>query len=163
MVVAVIAVAIAGFAVASPVQQKLGSYTPSQQSAGGFIHSLATSTVIATTDLCSNANTQWLGTSALATGTLPAATSTYAACGGLANLGASVSGNIINDSTNTVAYSPGTGDVFKCETIGAGTSTVQGTCTASTLTILASSTVNYQVFFDTSSSSLVFLVGNNYK
>ena len=162
-VILAVGIFFAGQVLAPKPVNPLGGYNPPTQSYAGFIHSFSTSTAIATTDFCSSANVQWLGTSALATGTLPAATTTFAACPGLNNLGASVSGNIINDSTNTVAYSPGTGDVFKCETSGAGTSTVLGTCTASTFTILASSTVNYQVFFDNSSSSLVFLVGNNYK
>ena len=161
LVIAVLAVVIGGVALFHNSQQTLDGYVPNTQSPAGFIHSLSTSTNLATTDFCSSANTQWLGTTAAVTGTVPAATSTFAQCGFF--FGESIAGNIMNDSTNTVTYQGGTGDVFKCETQGAGTSTVQGTCTATGFTILASSTVNYQIFFDSSSSSLVFLVGNNYK
>ena len=156
----------AGYALAPKANPTLGGYNPPVQSYAGFLHTFSTSTVLATTDFCGNANTEWLNESgSAATGTVPAATSTYAACSALNNLGASVSGNIMNESTNTVAYLGGTGVTFKCETTGVGTSTVApgGTCTATGFTLLASSTVNYQVFFDTSSSSLIFLVGNNYK
>ena len=160
----VVAVAFAGYSFFFPATSvRLGSYVPPVQSAGGFTQSLSTST--AYTLACTPTNTQWLGTSALATGTLAAATTTFQACPNLNNLGTSVTGKIINDSTNTVAYVLGTGDVFKCETQAVGTSTIGagGTCTASTFTLLASSTVDISYLFDSSSSSLVIDVGNNYK
>jgi hypothetical protein len=134
---------------------KLG-YNPSTQSYQGFIHSLSTSTAIATTDFCSNANVQWLGTAAVATATLPAATTTFAACPTLNNVGASVSGLIVNDSTNTIDYAPGVGDVFKCQATSFATTTLQAGCTggtAGTLTVLASTTVQYTAYFDSSSST----------
>lgn len=142
----------------------LGGYNPPVVSAGGFVASYATST--AYTLACSQVNVQWLGTAALATGTISAATTTFAACPNLAVAGTSVGpSKIVNDSTNTVSYAGGTGDVFKCETVGAGTSTVGtgGTCTATGFTILASSTVDLSYMFDSNSSSLVIDVGNNYK
>lgn len=160
MIVALVAAFAIG-QVSSPV--KLGSYTPAVTSASGFSQSIATSTTLAANSFCDPTNIQFLNTTALATTTFAAATSSYAACTNLTAFGASVNGSFVNDSTNTIAFAPGTGDVFKCETGGAGTSTVAGTCTASAFSILASSTVSYSMFFDTASSSLVVLVGNNYK
>ncbi len=153
----------AGYSLAPKSEVKLGSYNPPVQSAGGFAASYSTST--AYTLPCSAQNIQWLGTAALATVTINAATTTFAACPNLANLGTSVLGKIVNDSTNTVAYVGGTGVSFKCETQAAGTSTVGagGTCTSSTFTILASSTLDYSYLFDAQSSTLILDVGNNYK
>jgi hypothetical protein len=164
---AVVVALVLGFfggRVTAPTSATFGSYNPPVQSAGGFVASYATST--AYTLPCSVSNIQWLNTTALATGTINAATTTYAACPVLNNLGASVVySKVVNDSTNTVAYVGGTGVIFKCETTAVGTSTVGagGTCTASTFTILASSTVDLSYMFDGSSSSLVIDVGNNYK
>jgi hypothetical protein len=142
----------------------LGGYNPPVVSAGGFAASYATST--AYTLACSPQNVQWLGTSALATGTINAATTTFAACPNLDVAGTSVVGSkIVNDSTNTASYAGGVGDVFKCETTAVGTSTVGagGTCSATGFTLLASSTVDISYLFDSNSSSLVIDVGNNYK
>ncbi len=142
----------------------LGGYNPPVTSAGGFVNSYATST--AYTLACASANVQWLGTGALATGTLAAATTTFAACPVLQNPGTSVFGSkVVNDSSNTVAYAGGVGDVFKCETTAVGTSTVGagGTCSATGFTLLASSTVDISYLFDSNSSSLIIDVGNNYK
>lgn len=163
--VAVVALVASFFTGQAFAPNKLGSYTPPVQSSSGFSQTISTSTTFAASSFCTPTNIQFLGSSALVTSTLPAATSTYAACTNLANLGASVGGQFMNDSTNTVAFAVGTGDVFKCETQAVGTSTIAsgGTCTASAFTLLASSTVNYTLFFDSASSTLVFLVGNNYK
>jgi len=163
--VLVVAVALFFVGRVTAPSQPLGGYNPPAQSYAGFSQSLSTSSVLAATSFCSPTNIQYLGSSALVTSTLPAATSTYAACANFVNFGASVQGKIVNDSTNTVAFATATGDVFKCETVAAGTSTVGtgGTCTSSAFTLLASSTIDYSIFFDSSSSTLVFLVGNNYK
>jgi hypothetical protein len=158
VVVALVIGFFGGQVLAPKSSNPLRGYNPPVVSYAGFLHTFAASTTLATTDFCANANTEWLGTNGNATATLPAATSTFAACPSLDNFGSSIYGNIINDSTNTVAYSTGAGDIIKCETVAAGTSTVGtgGTCTSAGVTILASSTLNYQLFFDTSSSSLVF-------
>jgi hypothetical protein len=163
VIIALIGVFLAGRTFA-PQSDQLRGYNPPVQSAQGFIHSLSTSTAIASTDFCSSANVQWLGTTAVATATLPAATSTFVACPTLSNnLGASNQGLIVNDSTNTVDYAVGTGDTVKCETNGVGTSTVTGGCTSSAFSILASTTVAYSVYFDSSSSTFIMTIGNNYK
>jgi hypothetical protein len=158
--IAVVALVVAGFSFFTG-GPKLGSYVPPVQSAGGFVASYATST--AYTLSCTPQNVQWLGTSAVATGTINAATSTFASCPNLDNLGTSVGGLVVNDSTNTVNYTAGTGVVFKCETSGVGTSTVVGGCSATGFSILASSTIQENAFFDSSSSSLIVVVGNNFK
>jgi hypothetical protein len=161
LVVGVVALVLSGYAFFS-ASPNLGSYIPPVQSAGGFVASYSTSTVY--TIGCSPTNIQWLGTSALATATIQAATTTFAACPNLNNFGTSVGGKIVNDSTNTVAYAAGTGVVYKCETNGVGTSTIGsgGTCTASGFTLLASSTVDYSALFDGTSSTLIIDVANNY-
>lgn len=163
LVVAVIAILVAGFSFLTPASVKLGSYTPSVQSSGGFTQSLSTSTAL--TLSCTPTNIQWIGTSALATGTIVAATTTFAACPNINNFGTSVTGKIVNDSTNTIAYVGGTGVIFKCETQAVGTSTIGagGTCTATGFTLLASSTIDYSYLFDGSSSTLIVDAGNNYK
>ena len=162
----VVALLFAGAVMFTPktVTPSLGGYTPPVTSAGGFAASYATST--AYTLACTPVNIQWLGTTALATGTISAATTTFAACPILQNPGTSIFGSkVVNDSTNTVSYSGGVGDVFKCETTAVGTSTVGagGTCTATGFTLLASSTVDISYLFDSNSSTLVIDVGNNYK
>lgn len=162
-VIAVILSVGISYVIAPKSSPSLGSYTPPVQSASGFSQSLSASSTLAATSFCDPTNIQFLGSNAVTTSTLPAATSTYASCPNSVNFGASVGGLIVNDSTNTANFAVGTGDVVKCETNGVGTSTVSGTCTASAFQILASTTVSYQMFFDSSSSTLVFLVGNNYK
>lgn len=142
---------------------KLGSYIPPVQSASGFSQSISVSSTLGATSFCEPTNIQFLGSTGATTSTLPAATSTYASCANLVNFGASVNGSIVNDSTNTANFTVGTGDVVKCETNGVGTSTVSGTCTATGFQILASSTINYFTFFDSTSSIEIFLVGNNFK
>lgn len=159
--IAVVAVIAAFFVGQAYAPVKLGSYIPPVQSAGGFTASLTTST--AYTLACNPTNIDWVSTTAAATGTLAAATTTFAACPNLANPGTSVSGLIVNDSTNTVAYAVGAGVTVKCETSGVGTSTVSGGCTGTTFSILASTTIQYNAFFDGSSSTLVLTVGNNFK
>ena len=155
---------VSGYSLAPKSSPSLGGYNPPVQSAGGFTQVLSTST--AYTLACNPTNIEWLGTAALATGTINAATSTFLACPNINNIGASVNGNkIVNDSTNTVAYQGGTGVVFKCETQGVGTSTLGpgGTCTATGFTLLASSTLDMSYLFDGASTTLVVDVGNNYK
>lgn len=139
---------------------KLGSYVPNQQTpnSSGFSTPYTTSTALTGSQFCYQ-NQLWSGTGALATDTLPSATTTYASCG--ANFGVLIPGFLTNDSTNTVAVVAGTGDVFLCETQGVGTSTVVGGCSASALSVLASSTISFQSYFDTSSGTLKIVVGNN--
>ena len=156
----VVSVGLAFVLFGHTVEQKLGSYVPNQQNptAVGFSVAYTTSTALTGAQFCYQ-NQLWSGTSALATDTLPAATTTFASCG--ANLGALLPGFLTNDSTNTVDVVAGSGDVFLCETQGVGTSTVVGGCTASQLSVLASSTVSFQSYYDTSSSTLKIVVGNN--
>lgn len=160
--IAVVALVAAFFGGQATAPKSLGSYVPPTQSYQGFTQSISVSSTLPVTSFCSPSNIQIIGGAAV-TLTVPTATSMFAACPGLNNFGASVTGNIVNDSTNTATFAAGTGDVYKCETIGAGSSTVQGTCTATGFTLLASSTVNYQVSFDSASSTFIFMVGNNYK
>ncbi len=160
---AVVAFLFSFYTFISPAGETLKGYVPPVQSSSGFTQSLSASSTLAASSFCSPASIQYLGSSGAVTSTLAAATSTFASCGTLDNFGASVSGLLGNDSTNTVNFGPGTGDVFKCQTAGAGTSTVSGTCTSTGFSILASSTVQYTVFFDSSSSTLIFAVGNNFK
>ena len=156
----VVSVGLAFVLFGHTVEQKLGSYVPNQQNptAVGFSVAYTTSTALTGPQFCYQ-NQLWSGTTALATDTLPAATTTFATCG--ANLGALIPGFVTNDSTNTVNLVAGSGDVFLCETQGAGTSTVVGACTASQVSVLASSTVNLTSYFDTGSSTLKILIGNN--
>lgn len=160
----IVAAVIASFFVGqSYAPVKLGGYTPPVQSASGFSQVIAASSTLAATSFCSPTSIQFSGNTAALTITTPAGTSTFAACANLVNNGASVSGLLVNDSTNTVTFANGTGVSFKCETVGVGSSTISGGCTNTGFNILATSTVQYTEYFDAGSSSLVFAVGNNFK
>lgn len=162
--IGVLVVAVALFFVGRVTvpSQTFGSYTPPIQSGSGFSQSVSTSTAFAASSFCTPTNIQFIGTSALATGTYPAATSSYASCASPA-LGASVEGLFVNDSTNTVNLIAGTGTSFKCETSDVGTSTISsGACTSSQVTIPATSTMYFSQYFDSSSSTLVVDVGNTW-
>ena len=159
LVVAIIALVLGGYSLIDHAP-KLGSYVPPVQSASGFSQSIATSTTLGA--ICATTNIQFLGGPAGVTTTLPTAAST-SVCTSLQNAGASISGLFVNDSTNTVAFATSTGTSIKCETAGVGTSTVTGGCTSAAFSILASTTVQFTEYFDTVSSTLVFLVGNNFK
>lgn len=160
IIVVAVGLFLGGYVVAPKTSPNLGSYVPPVQSAGGFTVTLSTST--AYTLACTPTNIDWLNTTAVATATFSAATTTFAACPQLNNLGSSVGGLIVNDSTNTVNYASGTGVKFQCETNGVGTSTVSGLCTASAFSILASTTVQYTALFDGASTTLLINVGNNF-
>lgn len=141
----------------------LGGYNSSTQFSSGFTSSFTTSTVISAATFCGPTNTQWTAIiNVSATATLPAATTTYAACNN-PQLGAVVAGQVTNDSTNTVTYVAGTGQNFKCETQGVGTSTVVGGCTSSTFAVPSSTTVLFSSYFDTASSVQKITVGNAYQ
>lgn len=143
------------------VEQKLGTYTPNLPSyLPGFTNSFSTSTALSASTFCANnQNMQFVGQSAVATGTLAAATTSYVACNN-PNFGTAVNGQITNDGTSSVNLVAGTGDSFLCETSGVGTTTVQGTCTASTVSLNATSTLFYTSYFDSSSSTLKVVIQN---
>lgn len=125
----------------------------------GFNGPFTTSTTLTPAQFCGTTNEQWLGTSAAATATLPAATSSFVACGSPAN-GAWNGNWITNDSTNTLTVVAGTGMTFKCETQGVGTTTVIGGCTSSQISIPATSTVQVTGFWDAGSSTFYLNFGN---
>lgn len=161
--VAVVALVVA-FGVGYEVAPRpLGSYSPPAQSSSGYAQTLSTSTALAASSFCSPTNIQFLNTTALATATIAAATSTYVSCTGLQSLGAFLPDSLLtNNSTNTVNVVGGSGVTFQCETQGAGTSTIVGGCTTSGFSILATSSVSIKLYFDTASSDLEVVVGNNY-
>lgn len=130
------------------------------QGANGYGATISTSTTITAAQFCSATSLYYNNLTALVTTTLPAATSSYLACGNPAFGGWSTQ-LLINDSTNTVNFVPGTGQTFRCETNGVGTSTVSGPCTASSVSLLGSSTVTVAGYW-TSSSSQYLIWGNNF-
>lgn len=130
------------------------------QGSGGFTGNFTTSTTLTPAQFCGTTNERWLNTSAAATGTLPAATSSWVACGSPAGFGGWQNQWITNDSTNTVTIVAGAGTKFLCETNGVGTTTIIGGCTASTVSINASSAVQTSGFWDGASSSLYIMWGN---
>lgn len=160
-VVVAIALFFLGHTLAPEKTPSLGSYTPSGQSSSGFSQSISTSTSLAANSLCNPTNIQFLGTTALATATIAAATSSYSACASPA-FGFSSEGLFVNDSTNTVNLVAGTGVAFLCETNDVGTSTISGVCTASQVSIPATSTMYFSSYFDSSSSTQKIIVGNTW-
>jgi hypothetical protein len=157
-IVAAVGIFFAGEAFV-PKVNPLGGYNPPVASAQGFVGGYAVSSTIAATVFCSPANVQVANTAAAVTITFPAGTSTFAACPSLSNnLGASVSGLIVNDGTNTATFSAGTGDVFKCSQGNtSATSSYLTTCSASSVVLTATSTISYNAYFDTSSSTFDFV------
>lgn len=130
------------------------------QGASGFSQTFATSTTLTGAQFCATTNQRWLNTTAAATATMPAATSSWIACGSPAGYGGWQNQWITNDSTNTVTYVAGTGVKFLCETNGVGTTTVLGGCTSSTVAINATSSVQTSGYWDAASSSLYITWGN---
>lgn len=127
---------------------------------GSFSSTNSTSTTLTPAQFCANTNQRWLGTTALATATLPAATSSFAVCGG--SFGAWNLNLVTNDSTNTVDVVAGTGMTFRCETNGVGTTTIIGGCTSSLVAINPTSTVQFMGYWDGASSTMTILVGNEW-
>ena len=128
--------------------------------ANGYGATITTSTALTPTQYCQATVQYYNNLTATVTTTLPSATSTYLACGN-PSFGAYSPEVIINDSTNTVNFVAGTGDIFRCETNGVGTSTITGGCTSSQVSVLGSTTV--QVFgYWTSSSTNYIEWGNNF-
>lgn len=115
---------------------------------------ISTSTTITPTQFCQTASQIFQNTTALATETLPAATSTWLACGSPA-FGAWSTQIIVNNSTNTVNIVAGTGSTFQCETQGVGTTTIVGGCTATQISIPATSTVAVFGYWITSSTQYI--------
>jgi len=107
----------------------------------GYSLTVNTSTALTAAQFCGTTHFQVLGTSALATTTLPAATSTYNVCGANAGLGSYSTQLISNNSTNTANFVAGTGTTFRCADIGVGTTTNSGVCTASQVSLTTSSDV----------------------
>lgn len=133
------------------------------QAVSGWSSTLSTSTTLTAGQFCATTHQRWIGTTALATETLPTALAAYQACGSTAGFGA-YNGNLItNDSTNTLNIVAGTGMKFECETQGVGTSTIVGGCTASQVSILASDTAEATGYWDGSSSVMDILWGNNWQ
>ena len=139
------------------------AFGPVFLSASGYAPSLATSTTFTGSQLSAITNQVWQNTNAIATATLPAATTTYLAFGN-PNLGEQFAFQVTNDSTNTINYVAGTNVSFKCETQGVGTDTLasSATCSSSQVSISATSTVGAQIYWDTASSSEVILWGNQW-
>ena len=130
----------------------------------GFTNSFSTSTTLTPAQFCATTNEQWINTTALATATLPAATSTYLACtGGFGANGAWQDQFVTNDSTNTVNIVAGTGMTFKCETQGVGTTTVVGGCTSSQISISSGTVVSASGFWDNGSGTMYINWGNEWK
>ena len=149
-----------GYALHPVSSPSLGSFIPNPASptAAGFSGVYATSTALTPAQYAYQ-NILVNNTTALATGTLPAATTTYASYGS-ANFGVPFPTVITNDSTNTFNLVAGTGDTFLCETQGVGTTTVLGGCTASQLSVNPTSTLSLQSYFDAASGTMKILVGN---
>ena len=163
LVVAVLALVIGGAAFVLPHNSKIvGSYIPiGPQFSSGFTQVISTSSVLSTATFCNPSNVQYLGSAAAVTSTMPAATTTFAACGAVQNFGAQVLSTFTNDSTNTVALIPGTGVTIKCPSAGGTTSTLSaGICASNLLTIAPSTTVQYGIYFDTNSSTLKVFIDN---
>lgn len=129
--------------------------------AAGYSGPFATSTTFTAAQLSVDLNQQWLGTTAVATATLPVATTTFLAYGSPA-LGALFPFKATNDSTNTINYVAGASTTFKCETQGVGTSTVIGGCSSTQVSIPAASTAYATMYWDTGSSTEVIEWGNSY-
>lgn len=129
--------------------------------AAGFNGPFATSTALTPAQFCATTNQRWLGTSGTATETLPAATSSWLACGAGA-FGAWNANWVTNDSTNTVNVVAGPGMKFKCESNGVGTTTIVGGCTVSQVSLPASTTVDVNGFWDGASNTMYINWGNMY-
>lgn len=172
-VIAVFLVGFTGYHLApQSVQQKLGSYYSSVgaifQTDPTFVNVLSgttvtsqliegsqgfqifsTSTALTTQQLLTTSNEQWINTTAVATATLPAATTTWLAAGSPA-YGSWNANWVTNNSTNTVNTVAGAGMVFKCAN---GTSTIVGvSCSPTVFSLPASTTVWVQGFWITSST-----------
>jgi hypothetical protein len=130
--------------------------------AAGFNGPFSTSTALTAAQFCGTTNELWANTTAVATATLPSATSTWALCGSGASFGSWNNNLITNDSTNTINIVAGAGMAFRCETQGVGTDTYAGgvLCTASQVSLLATSTLQVSGYWDNSSSSMVLMFGN---
>jgi hypothetical protein len=163
------------YAIAPKSSPSLGSYTNGGVVNGnaqlnnvtfgslGFSNTFSTSTALSAAQFCGTTNERWIGTTALATATLPSATSTYLACtGGFGALGGWQNQLITNDSTNTVNFVAGPGMSFLCETNGVGTTTIVGGCTQSQVSVNASSVVATGGFWDAGSSTMYITWGNEW-
>jgi len=131
------------------------------QGASGFSPTLTTTTALTAVQFCGTTNFYVPALGSSATMTLPSATSTYAVCGG-STYGGWQNQVITNDSTNSVVFAAGTGVTFKCETQGVGTTSVVGGCTASSVTLNATSVAYSSGFWDNSSATLYILWGNEF-
>lgn len=133
-------------------------------SANGYSQTFSTSSALTAAQFCATSNQEWLSSgAAVETSTLPAATSTWVACGSPA-LGAINTNFISNEGTSSVNVVAGTGMTFMCETQGVGTTTLATgvQCTSSQVTVNANSNVEVQGFWNTASSSMQIMWGNEY-
>lgn len=123
----------------------------------GFSNIITTSTTLTPAQFCASTDLQVTGTTGTITITVPAATSTFAACNGV--VGGMGLQTIVNDSTNTVLLAGGTGVTYKYQTLGVGSTTY---AIATSTGVSSSSVVSIDGIYDTS-SSLYVLVGPQYR
>jgi hypothetical protein len=95
------------------------------QADAGFSQVVNASTTLTPGQFCGTTSVHITNTTAAITLTLPAATTTYVACGSPAP-GAYSQELLVNDSTNTVTVAAGTGMTLMNQTQGPGTTTIAG-------------------------------------
>lgn len=137
------------------------------QGAQGFSNTFSTSTAITAAQFCATTNMKFLGSAqsgAVMTSTLPSATSSWVACGSPAGFGGWQGQILTNDSTSTINIVAGPGMTFMCETQGVGTTTLSAgvQCTASQITLNATSTIQSTGFWDAASGTMKIMWGNEY-